>query len=216
MKYVIDIPSQTVEIEAPSEDEAIYVLTDYINFDISFKSAPRYYQIPVYGEKAEYYIERLYKDLMNDAWFVRQYLKDGDKAMFTDGRRIYCVPETEDISAYRNITKEAPMHIMNMKKCFDLYNPDKVKIDFYSLLEKIESAAHDQTVSYTIKVNGMAHRVNARFLLDALTFTDTDSVKIGQGQKGNFYMEGENGRSAVVLPMLYEGTKPIDIDQVVS
>ncbi len=217
-KYIIDIPAQTIEIEAPTGEEAADILLEdgLFNFYVSEKSKKQQYTFPESGRPVSYYIDRLYKNTVVDTWFDRTYIRDGNMAYFTDGRRIYRMSSKEDVSMYEDRTEKYSERINDVKPYFEGYGDGvtPVKIDFKQLLKDVERMdERSGSPRYNIAVHNVIHSVNSKYLLDALMFTGADEIKVGNKPDDFFLMEGPDGRTAVVLPMLYEGTDPFEIDQ---
>ena len=207
-KYIIEIPAQTIEIEALTETDAIEEMIDreMISYDI-FEAKERY-TMPIQGCSARYYIDRMFEHTDGEAWFCHSFLKDGDKLLFLDGRRMYSVPSDEiREDYYKDITKEYMSRIEPIKEYMEPYSNDAtcIQIDLQNLLNKVADAiAHkDSHPRYVIKVNDVIHIINPYFLLDALSFAETTDVCIGPKSEDRFLMAGSKGKAAMVLPLIY-------------
>lgn len=207
MKYSVYIPSQELEIDADSEDEALEKALEQCELEACVEEIMSK-DMPDKDMSAEYYIDLA---MSQCGPFPNQYMKFRQfHCCFTDGHRIYIVPRTyiaSLIKDHKYIETKAFRQIKN--KLSRIYLSDdvlaetniSVQIDVQALEEKLQESEYKDQEYYTIFDNGITKVVKAMYLLEAIYFTGSNICRINPEPNTMIHLGSIEDKFAGILPL---------------
>ena len=204
-KYIVHIPSSTIEVYASDSDEAIEDALSEIACDCEaedceeIRKREELRQLPKPGMDDEYYISR----------FGNNHVVTGTKNKTTyisDGYRIYALGSEK----YGAEKQADPRYMKTLQKWIqtDKYGARdesapvheiEITQELTEYIRATYSPSGDGRI-YTFEANGIRHAVNAVWFLEAIYFTGAHCFTVKDDERSCIKMH-TNGKAAMLLPV---------------
>ena len=204
-KWSVTIPESTYEVWAESEDEAIDLAMDELQYDnyvcaenLTEKEKRR--AIPLPDQSLDYYMKRMAADSLVSCGIYDGtiYVTDGYRIYTTNNEAIESITGTKagftDTEMGEKLSKimEDPNFGMG-----DSYPVENCTLDIQDIVKCAKEGA--RLYSFYTKKYGCLHKVNIRYLLEAIYYTGTNIVTTVDTPKAYIRLNGKH--KATILPV---------------
>ncbi len=193
-KWSVTIPESTYEVWAESEDEAIDLAMDELQHDNyvyaknltekEIKESP-----PEPNQSPDYYIQRMALRLLS-------YGIHNGTVYVTDGYRVYTT-EKDDVTDTEMGDKLSKTIEDPAFGTGDRYPAEEYTLDIQDIIERAKKGK--ELYSFYTKRNGCEHKVNIKYLLEAIYYTGTNIVTTVDAPKAYIRLNGKY--KATILPV---------------
>lgn len=194
-KWSVTIPESTYEVWAESEDEAIDLAIDELQYHTeayaeNLTEKERDERPPESDQSPDYYIQRMASK------GSLSYGIHNDTVYVTDGCRVYTT-EKDDVTDTEMGDKLSKVIEDPAFGTGDRYPVEEYALDVQDIVECAKEGA--RLYSFYTKKYGCAHKVNIRYLLEAIYYTGTNVVTTVDAPKAYIRLNGRY--KATVLPV---------------
>lgn len=201
-KWSVTIPESTYEVWAKSEDEAINFAIDKLQHDNyvcaeNLTEEEKRRALPLPDQSLDYYMKRMAADrpVSCGIYDGTIYVTDGHRIYTTNNEAIESITGTDvgitdtEMGNKLSKTMEDPNFGMG-----DSYPVENCTLDIQDIVECAKEGAG--LYSFYTKKYGCLHKVNIRYLLEAIYYTGTNIVTTVDAPKAYIRL---NGRYKVTL-----------------
>ena len=201
-KWSVTIPESTYEVWAESEGEAIDLAIDELQYNsyicvenLTEKEIRR--AIPLPDQSLDYYIKRMAADRLVNCGIYNGtiYVTDGYRIYTTSNEAIGSITGTEAVITDTEMGEK--LHAIMEDSSFgikDIYSIDKYAVDIQKVIKEIKKGR--EHYSFSTKLFGCSHKVNSKYLLEAMYYTGSNIIFTVDTPKAFIRL---NGRYKVTL-----------------
>ena len=208
-KWSVTIPESTYEVWAESEGEAIDLAIDELQHDnyvcaenLTEKETRK--AIPLPDQTLDYYIKCMAADkLVNcDIYDGTIYITDGYRIYTTNKEAIESLTDTK--AGITDTEMGEKLHATMEDPSFgtkDSYSIDKYAVDIQDIIKEIKKGK--RTFSFSTKPFGCSHKVNSKYLLEAIYYTGSNIIFTVDAPNAFIRLNGKH--KVTLLPIIKIG-----------